>query len=101
MLSAALTGTSGAPISLGFWNWGNDAIFVDSYVSYFGQDYSNFVVNAPAQGIVKKSLSSVVDVNLDPLKVFLPQSFSLKHRYAANWYAGIGRRRKGPMIRMA
>jgi pimeloyl-ACP methyl ester carboxylesterase len=88
VLSARLTGTSGAPISLGFWNWGNDAIFVDSYKSYFGQDYSNFVVNAPAQGIVNKSLSSVVDVNLDPLQVFDPTSVSLKHRYAANWYAG-------------
>ena len=81
----------GSPVSLvGSGQNTVSPIFVDSYVSYFGQDYGNFVVNDPSQGIDNQSLANVVDVNLDPSEAFHlnPRDIGLKHEYAANWYAG-------------
>ncbi len=63
-------------------------IFVNSYVSHFGQDYGGFDVNDPAQGIDNKSLSGVVNVNLEAYKVFHFYNIAEEHEYAANWYAG-------------
>jgi hypothetical protein len=93
VLSRPVTAASVSPgaslsINLGFWNWANDAIFVDSYGSYFGQTFGNFNVSEPAQAISNKSLANVVDVELKPAKVFRLTDISLKHQYAANWYAG-------------
>ncbi len=42
-------------------------IFVDSYVSYYGSSYNNFVVNDPDQGISNQALTNVVDVKLNTL----------------------------------
>ena len=66
------------------------SIFVDSYVSYFGAPFNNFVVNDPDQGINNQALSNVVDVALNPLPFSSvdPDSISLEHEYAASWYAG-------------
>ncbi len=66
------------------------AIFVDSYVSYFGSSYNNFVVNDPDQGINNQALTNVVDVQLNPLPFSSLDTsvISLEHEYAASWYAG-------------
>ena len=66
-----------------------DPIFVDSYISYFGSDYSNITVNDKAQGI-DKSLGFVHDVNLNPYPIYQNTVFNIsqKHQYPANWYAG-------------
>jgi hypothetical protein len=92
VLSAPVQTLSGppAPISLGFWNWNNDSIFVDSYVSYFGSDYAGFVVNKMGANVVANSLANVVNVNLQPSYAFHtgPADVALKHEYAASWYAG-------------
>src|SRR5262249_44316869 len=65
-------------------------IFVDSYVSYYGSSYNNFVVNDPDQGISNQALTNVVDVQLNPLPFtsFDSNLYSLEHEYAAGWYAG-------------
>jgi pimeloyl-ACP methyl ester carboxylesterase len=91
VLSAAVTDKSGASIPLGFWDWSNDAIFVDSYVSYFGSDYGNFVVNPTSQKTNSNALANIVDVNLNPNEVFFSGDktrVAEEHEYAATWYAG-------------
>jgi pimeloyl-ACP methyl ester carboxylesterase len=92
ILSAPVTIASKTPkpITLGFWNWNDDAIFVDSYVSYFGSDYDGFVVNNSGETVIPGSLANVVNVDLDPYYVFHPDpdDVAAKHEYAANWYAG-------------
>ncbi|MFT3883660.1 MAG: choice-of-anchor Q domain-containing protein [Gemmatales bacterium] len=91
LLSAPVRVPTGkATVDLGFWDWRNAAVFVDSYHSYFGSDFSNFVVNSPDQGINKRSLYAVVDVALDADAVFHNglRDIGLRHEYAANWYAG-------------
>ena len=62
-------------------------IFVDSYLSFYGSSYNNFVVNDPDQGINNQALSNVVDVTLNPLP-FGEFDYALEHEYSANWYAG-------------
>lgn len=66
------------------------SLFVDSYVSYYGAAYNNFVVDSPDQGIHNQALTNVVDVNLNPLPFssFDSNVISLEHEYAAAWYAG-------------
>ena len=90
-VSSSPTGAS-LTLNLGFWNWSNDAIFVDSYSSYFGTDFGNFVVNDPDQGISTggNPLYNVVDAELDPVKLYGDHfsTASDNHQYSANWYAG-------------
>ncbi len=71
-------------------------IFVDSYVSFYGSSYNNFVVNDPDQGINNQALSNVVDVDLNPLP-FGEFDYALEHEYSANWYAGSGATSSAPI----
>lgn len=84
-------GDSGS-IDLLCWDWSNHAIFVDSYISYFGADLSSYDVKAPDSEIDFKSpsLFSVVNTHLNPVPILGATLFSiaLDHEYAATWYAG-------------
>jgi pimeloyl-ACP methyl ester carboxylesterase len=103
VLSAPIAVGSGAPVNLGFWNWGpaKNNIFVDSYDSAFGEPLNSYSVNFdnidPNLGI-HTDLNQVVDVELhtysysptlwslfDP---FDSEGVALAHEYAAMWYAG-------------
>jgi hypothetical protein len=53
------------------------AVFVDNYVSEFSFPYTDF-----------SALSGVVDVSLDPQKLYGETDPSDDHTYAATWYAG-------------
>jgi hypothetical protein len=66
------------------------SIFVNSYVSYFGSSYNNFVVNDPDQGMTKQALTNVVDVRLNPLPFSSLDTnvIAREHEYAAAWFAG-------------
>jgi hypothetical protein len=66
------------------------SLFVDSYVSFYGAPYNNFVVDAPDHGIRDRALTNIIDVNLEPLPYtwFDTNVISYKHEYAAAWYAG-------------
>lgn len=64
--------------------------FVDNYISYFGERYSNV-------GPAGSPLANIVDVNLDPSVIYpvsilhptlISQNIGASHSYAATWYAG-------------
>jgi hypothetical protein len=57
-----------------------NATFVDNYISYFDEPYSNIVTPSG------NSLSQVVDVNLDSS----PLPITDRHTYSALWYDGSG-----------
>ncbi len=88
-LSATVAPSSGSPVTVGFWNWNNDAIFVDNYASWFGEPLNTYVVNDPALGI-NSNLKKVADIELSTYYLFYPTAsgIALRHEYAANWYAG-------------
>jgi pimeloyl-ACP methyl ester carboxylesterase len=66
------------------------SLFVNSYVSYFGSSYNNFIVNDPDQGITNQALTNVVDVRLNPLPFSSLDTnvIAREHEYAAAWFAG-------------
>ncbi len=74
VLSAVVAVPSGPPkpIDLGFWNWNKDAIFVDNYISHYGTDYSNFMLDGTFPEKNTKSLANVVERQPQP-RSSLPQ----------------------------
>ncbi len=66
------------------------SVFVDNYVSEFSFPYTDFA-----------SLSGVVDVTLNPQKVFGHLDPGDDHTYAATWYAGsaaVGHTQRPPVL---
>lgn len=68
----------------------SNTVFVDNYFSVFGNNYRNFLVNDPDQGINNVGLGSIFDVGLDAGAVFNTTVSGVgdMHGYAPAWYAG-------------
>src|SRR5262249_36547985 len=63
--------------------------FVDSYFSEFGDNYRNYTVNDPDQGLNSVDLGNIFDVGLTPYPYHnTPNGIGLQHSYAGAWYAG-------------